>query len=87
MLVSKSDLLEVLGDFDPANAERHLRQLANAAPVIPLSARSGDGIQTWIDWLIDARLTVSGRVAAGDLVRPAVQPEGALLHTASPPDR
>lgn len=51
LLLSKSDLLSVLGDFDPAKAEHYLRQLANAAPVLSLSARSGDGLTLWIDWL------------------------------------
>ncbi|NOZ55108.1 MAG: hydrogenase nickel incorporation protein HypB [Gammaproteobacteria bacterium] len=51
MLLSKSDLLQVIGDFDPGNAEHHLRQLANAAPVIPVSSRTGDGLSVWIDWL------------------------------------
>ena len=34
MLLTKSDLLEVLDDFDTAKAERHLRELANPADVI-----------------------------------------------------
>jgi hydrogenase nickel incorporation protein HypB len=51
VLVTKSDLLPVLGDFDPAVAERCLRQLASPAPVFVLSAKSGDGMQRWLDWL------------------------------------
>ena len=51
MLVSKSDLLEILGDFDTAKAERHLRELANPAPLLEISARSGDGMGDWIAWL------------------------------------
>jgi hydrogenase nickel incorporation protein HypB len=51
MLVSKSDLIDVLGDFDPAKAESHLRALANAAPVFELSARTGDGMESWLEWL------------------------------------
>ncbi|MGB5253601.1 MAG: hydrogenase nickel incorporation protein HypB, partial [Sedimenticolaceae bacterium] len=51
MLISKSDLLGVLDDFVPEKAERHLRELASAAPVLTLSARSGDGMQGWLDWL------------------------------------
>jgi len=51
VLLSKSDLLSVMGDFDPSKAERYLRQLANPAPVIPVSARSGNGVKPWIDWL------------------------------------
>ncbi len=86
MLVTKSDLLEVLGDFDPANAERHLRHLANAAPVIELSARSGAGMQEWVDWLIEERSSIRSRIADGELVRPAIQPEGVALHSVSPAD-
>ena len=51
MLITKSDLLPVLDDFDPATAERCLRQLASSAPVFELSAKTGEGMQHWIDWL------------------------------------
>lgn len=51
MIITKSDLLEVLGDFEPATAESNLRNLANPAPVITLSARTGEGMQQWIGWL------------------------------------
>ena len=80
MLVTKCDLLEVLGDFDPQSAEGHLRALANAAPVIELSARTGDGIDAWTDWLIAELKSVREGVAKGEIIRPAIQPEGAVLH-------
>ncbi len=51
MLLSKRDLLAVLDDFDPAQARQHLRNLANPAPVIELSAKTGEGLQGWLDWL------------------------------------
>jgi len=55
VLITKSDLLEVLGDFDPAKAESYLRQIANAAPLYTISARKGDGMQFWLNWLDSAR--------------------------------
>ena len=51
VLISKSDLLPVLDDFDPAYAESCLRQLANEAPLLQVSARKGDGMDAWLDWL------------------------------------
>jgi hydrogenase nickel incorporation protein HypB len=51
MLVTKSDLLPVLDDFDPAIAERCLRELASTVPVFELSAKTGEGMQRWLDWL------------------------------------
>ena len=51
VLITKADLLEILGDFDPGAAEQYLRQLANPAPVIEVSARSGTGMDTWLDWI------------------------------------
>lgn len=51
VLITKSDLLEVLDDFDPACAVNCLRQLANAAPVLEISARNGDGMDYWLTWL------------------------------------
>ncbi len=51
VLLSKSDLLGVIDDFDPAQAERYVRALANPAPVVPVSARRRDTIAPWLDWL------------------------------------
>ena len=55
VLITKSDLLEVLGDFDPGRAETCLRNLANTAPLYELSSRDGSGIDSWLDWLGSAR--------------------------------
>jgi hydrogenase nickel incorporation protein HypB len=52
VLMTKLDLLQAVGDFDTAVAKRHLRNLASAAPVLELSARSGVGMKAWIGWLI-----------------------------------
>lgn len=49
--LTKMDLLQAVGDFDPDRATRHLRNLANPAEVIELSARNGQGMANWIDWL------------------------------------
>ena len=65
MLLSKADLLPVLDDFRPENARRYLQELANPAPVIELSAKTGAGIDLWLQWLRDAM----------DRRRPAVPPE------------
>lgn len=51
VLVSKSDLLPYVGDFDCGRAEGALRGLASEAPVMTISARDGTGIEGWIDWL------------------------------------
>lgn len=68
MLVTKSDLLPYLDDFRSENAERCLRELASDAPLLQLSARSGDGMAAWIDWLeqrlSDHRAQLAERPAA-----------------------
>ena len=51
MLITKTDLLPFLDDFQPEHAERALRELANEAPAITLSAKSEEGLGHWFDWL------------------------------------
>ncbi len=51
VLLTKADLLAVLGDFDPDVAERCVRELANPAPVLRVSARTGTGMRGWLDWM------------------------------------
>ncbi len=51
VLISKADLLPVLDDFDPAYAEKCLRELASEAPLYEISARKGDGLENWVAWL------------------------------------
>ena len=51
VLITKADLLPVLGDFDTARAETYLRQIANPAPLIELSAKTGTGMDDWLAWL------------------------------------
>jgi len=52
MAITKLDLMAAVGDFDPEHAKTHLRELASEAAVLELSARSGKGLESWIDWLV-----------------------------------
>jgi hydrogenase nickel incorporation protein HypB len=65
VLVTKADLLPVLDDFDPAYAENCLRQLASSAPLMNVSARKGEGMAAWLDWLHTSLEEVRARDAAG----------------------
>jgi len=51
VMFSKADLLPILDDFKPERAEQYLRNLASSAPVIRTSAKSGEGLNEWLDWL------------------------------------
>ncbi len=51
VVITKADLMQVLGDFDPAYATSCLRQLASQSPVLEVSARSGSGLPEWLDWI------------------------------------
>jgi hydrogenase nickel incorporation protein HypB len=83
MVISKIDLLPYLDDFDPVRCEGYLRNLANPAPVMRLTARKGTGIQAWLDWLRAELARQRMRVAAGESKRPMIQPDGARLHASA----
>jgi len=76
VLLTKSDFLDVIDDFDPAKAERHVRELANPADVLTLSVRRPVSLAPWLGWL-RAQLE---RRKAGAILRPQVQSDGAALH-------
>jgi hydrogenase nickel incorporation protein HypB len=65
VLVSKCDLLAVLDDFKPERAKQYLRDIASAAPVIELSAKTGDGMALWFDWLKQQIAQQKARIADG----------------------
>jgi hydrogenase nickel incorporation protein HypB len=79
--VTKSDLLEVLGDFEPAKAEAHLRKLASQVPFHSLSARSGEHMDDWFEWIAGEIDRQAERRTDGQTRRPAVQADGARLHS------
>ncbi|MCG6977022.1 MAG: hydrogenase nickel incorporation protein HypB [Acidiferrobacterales bacterium] len=82
MVLSKIDLLPVMDDFDPARAERCLRDLASRAPVLPVAARKQMDIDAWLSWLEQEVVTHRERLASGQTIRPAIQPDGMRLHGA-----
>lgn len=50
VLINKWDLAEVL-DFDLDFFTRGVRMVNPDAPVIPVSARTGSGLERWMEWL------------------------------------
>jgi len=52
VLITKRDLLPHVGEFDPARAQRCVRDLANPAPVFEVSSRTQAGLDLWFDWLL-----------------------------------
>ena len=83
MLITKTDLLPVLDDFDCDRAQHHLRELANPAPVLELSARKAIHINQWIGWLKIQLREYRLACEAGKTVKPRLQPDGARLHQPS----
>ena len=87
VLLTKTDLLAYLDDFDPDRAEGFVRNLASTAPVHRLSSRQGnDGIAVWLDWLRTEVAAQRERVAQGETQRPSIQPDGARLHQGAAPE-
>jgi len=80
ILLTKTDLLKVLDDFDTVKAEENLRQLASSVPVFELSARFNEGMKNWIDWLSQQYAEQIARVEKGESLKPAIQPDGVDLH-------
>ena len=80
VLLTKTDLLEVLDDFDPVRAEKYLRQLASEVPMMQLASRRNVDIDSWLDWLRDEVKAQHVRVKNKQTLRPDIQPEGAALH-------
>ena len=54
MILNKTDLLPYL-DFDVERCIEYAKQVNPDIKVIQLSARSGEGMKEWIDWLIEHR--------------------------------
>lgn len=81
MLLTKSDLIDVLGDFDPQKAVKSLRDLANPAPAFRLSSRDGEGMQEWLAWLRQTAAICCDQVTAGHGIRPAIQQSQPRTHS------
>lgn len=54
VVLSKTDLVPHV-DFDEAEVRRLVAGLNQAAPVFPLSAKTGAGLASWLDWLVRPR--------------------------------
>ena len=79
VVLSKTDFLDMIDDFDTGKAERHVRELANAAPVLALSVRRPETLTPWFDWLRESVETLR----SGEAMKPQVQPDGVHLHAGS----
>ena len=54
VLITKTDTLEYF-DFDLALARERIRQLNPGAVILPVSARTGEGMDAIIRWILDCR--------------------------------
>ena len=76
VLLTKSDFLDMIDDFDTGKAERHVRDLANPADVLTLSVRRPDSLEGWLAWL---RQMLQAR-QGGEKFTPKTQSNSPSLH-------
>jgi hydrogenase nickel incorporation protein HypB len=84
LLISKTDLLAVLDDFHSERAQHCLRELANPAPVVELSAKTGKGVDAWVRWLKQELQRYRQQLQQGGTLHPAIQPQGRHYHKHAP---
>ncbi len=53
VILSKVDLLPHL-DFDVARAKAYIAQINPRAEILMVSTRTGEGMDTWMDWIEQA---------------------------------
>ena len=80
MLLTKTDLLPYLDDFDPAHAEQYLRELSNPAEMISLSAKNGNGVDHWIKWLRHELKHYRSILSNSETITPSLQPSRVEHH-------
>ncbi len=51
VMISKTDLLPYLDDFNPERTRRYLQEIASTAPIIELSSKNGEGMSDWTAWI------------------------------------
>ena len=64
MLLNKIDLLPYV-DFDPALASEYARRVNPDIAELRLSARSGEGMPAWLDWIVTQRQSESSSTVLG----------------------
>lgn len=84
ILITKTDLLPHLDDFSVAKAEQCQRALASQVPVLPLSSRSGEGLEAWLQWLGQEVEAHKHRVQQQQTIKPRVQEDGLKVHQPVP---
>jgi hydrogenase nickel incorporation protein HypB len=75
VVLSKTDLLDVLDDFDPMRAAAALRMLGRDTPMIRTAARRVPALGPWLDWL--EQQLVGRRAMAPGLPAQMAAPAGA----------
>jgi hydrogenase nickel incorporation protein HypB len=63
LLLTKSDLLVHLPEFDPQRAQASLRAVGSSIEVLCMSSRRGEGFDPWCAWLERQLAAVRGREA------------------------
>lgn len=72
VVLSKTDLLGLLDDFDPERSATALRQLGRGTPLIRTAARRVPSLGPWLDWL--AAELHANRSRLADMRRPGTIP-------------
>jgi hydrogenase nickel incorporation protein HypB len=70
VLLTKVDLLPYLDDVRVDVIRDHLARVMPEPEMIPVSVKTGDGVEAWIDWLAERRAAVLSQAAAPE---PAVE--------------
>jgi hydrogenase nickel incorporation protein HypB len=51
VLLTKMDLREAIGDFDPARAAREIHHLSSRTPIAEVSVRTPGALEPWLAWV------------------------------------
>jgi hydrogenase nickel incorporation protein HypB len=63
VLITKTDLLPYIEEFSVDRARAAVRAICSDLPITELSAKSGRGLDQWIDWLVES--VAERKLAAG----------------------